>query len=217
MTANILMSGPIRPSEDDVIHVIQTMRLQIPNSRIFLSTWTHSDKIKECVDYYQVVTEPTNEEITSIVSSRTIQQTQLGLSDETAGCKFSTYRMFYGVQKVCELAQPYIQDTDRVIRIRTDSMFLFDPKYLSILLSSDLGSYITRSGDGFDWFAITSFSILKQVWCFKNIDEYNTSIAMSWNPENAVARRINVPIQYLDKSKVEYYILRENGRKHYYP
>ncbi len=216
MTPHILMSGPIRPSEAAVIEVITSIRTQFPSSKIFLSTWTDSEAVRANVDYYQVVPEPTNREILQRVHARTIQQRQLNLSDDTPGCTFSLYKMMLGVQNVCSLAQPHIQDTDKVIRIRTDSVFLFDPAYLAGLLSSGDDDYIAKKGDGFDWIAITSFANLKRTWCFQSSEEYNREVNLSWNPENLIARRIRVPVRFLDPEKVDMYILRENGRKHYY-
>jgi len=210
------MSGPLRPSEELVVQVIETLRSQFPTCRIFLSTWTESELVRSKVDMYQVVREPTHQEITQSVGARTIQQKQLGLSDETPGCKFSTYKMLYGVQNVCQLASPFVKDTDKVIRIRTDSIFQFNPKYLESLLNLDGNVYVAKKGDGFDWFALSSFSNIKDTWCFRNLQEYNDNVSNSWNAEDVVKRRVRVPVQYLDTTKVDAYILRENGRKHYY-
>lgn len=214
MSVNILISGPIRPSEDSVLEVIHSIRTQIPRACIFLATWTESQRIRDSVDVYQSVPEPTDSEVLSIVYARTIQQQELGLSDELPGCKISTYKMLYGVRKVCELADPYLSDSDKVIRVRTDSMFAFEPEYLATLLQSD--EYVAKKGDGFDWFAITTFGVFKQAWCFANLDEYNDRVSRSWNPEDVVLGRVPIPIRYLDPTKVDCYILREGGRKHYY-
>ena len=214
---NVLMSGPIRPSEDAVLEVIQSIRSQFPGCRIFLSTWTESARVREAVDVYEAVREPTHEEIARIVTAKTIQQRQVGLADDKPCGRFPTFKMYVGVQNVCNLARPYLQDTDRVIRIRTDSMFQFDPEYLQSLLASNPATYIAKRGDGFDWFAMTTFSILVKAWCFANIQEYNAAAYNAFNAEGIVQGRVPVPIQYLDPTQVDMYILRENGRKHYYP
>lgn len=217
MLTNVLMSGPIRPNESAVLEVIQAIRSQIPQSRIFLSTWTDSPGIRAAVDVYQVIREPSDFEIATHVTGRTVQQRQLNLPDNTPGCKFSTYRMFYGVGCVCGLARPYLTDSDRVLRIRTDAILRFDPDYLQSLLTAPSSTYIAKAGDGFDWFALTAFGTLLNTWSFSNMQEYNAWIEQCWNPEEAVRRRVPVPIQYIDNEKVDAYILRENGRKHYYP
>lgn len=215
----VLMSGPIRPSENAVLEVIQTLRSQFPTCVIFLSTWAsqRADHVKSAVDFYIESPEPRNEDIDNIVTERTRQQRELGLSDETPGCKYAMYKMIYGVENLCKYASPYIQDSEIVMRIRTDSIFRFSPNYLQTILSHATNSYIARKGDGFDWFCITTFANMKRIWCFSSLKEYNVSAFMSWNPEDMIRRRVDIPIYYIDPSKVEYYILRENGRKHYYP
>lgn len=216
MSVSILMSGPIRPSEDAVLDVIQSIRSQFPGCKIFLSTWTDSEEVRKAVDVYQTVPEPTEEDVCRVVTTRTIQQRQLNLSDTTPGCKISTYRMFYGVECVCKLATPYLQPDSKVIRIRTDSVFEFDPDYLTSLLTLPSNTYVTKDGDGFDFFALTTFKHLVTTWTFPNLNAYNQHIDSSWNPENAVRRRVPVPLHYLDPAKVKIYILRENKRKHYF-
>lgn len=217
MAPHILMSGPIRPSESAVVEVIESIRSQFPGCQIFLSTWTDSELVRSKVDHYQAIPEPADRDILHSVHSRTIQQLELKLSDNTPGCALSLYKMMFGVQNVCALAQPHIRDTDKVVRIRTDSMFIFEPAYLAELLASGDDDYIAKKGDGFDWIAITSFATLKKTWCFQDIKEYNQEVNLSWNPENLVARRIPVPVRFLDANRVDMYILRKNGYKHYYP
>lgn len=211
----ILMSGPIRPSEDAVLEVIQSLRRQFVECVIFLSTWkSHTtSRIRNAVDYYDEINEPSNEHISDIVVERTYQQQQLGLSDETPGCKYSLYKMIRGVENVCKLASLHVADSDIVMRIRTDSMFLFEPNYIETLPTD---SYIARNGMGFDWFCITTFANLKSVWCFSTPEEYNKCVKESWNPEDMIFRRVKIPIVYLNKSLCESYIIREGGFKHYY-
>lgn len=218
MPVKILMSGPIRPSEEAVLEVIQSLRRQFPDCVIFLSTWEsqNASHVKGAVDYYVELPEPKNEDIANVVTQRTRQQRELGLSDETPGCKYALYKMLYGVETVCKFATPFIQNSDIVMRIRTDSMFLFSPGYVETLLSHANDSYIARKGDGFDWFCITTFAHLKRIWCFSSLNEYNNSVYNAWNPEDVIRRRVHIPIVYLDPSMSEYYIIRENGRKHYY-
>lgn len=215
----ILMSGPIRPSEDAVIEVIQTLRRQFPMSTIFLSTWTSSttSRVKNMVDYFFEIPEPRNEDINRHVTAQTYQQRDLGQPDNAPGCKYSLYKMVHGVEQVCKNAAPYVQDSDIVMRIRTDSVFLFQPEYLQTLLPHAANTYIARKGSGFDWIGITTFANLKRIWCFSSLEDYNTCVSRAWNPEDLILRRVTIPLLYLDASMVEYYILRDNGFKHYYP
>ena len=209
----ILISGPIRPSEDAVLEVIQSMRRQFPDAVIFLSTWTaNSLRVKESVDYFSELPEPQNKDIDNMVTERTRQQQALGLSDETPGCKYALYKMMCGVENVCKLASPYVQDSDIVMRLRTDSMFLFSPGYFPF----SPNTYVARDRDGFDWFCLTTFSIMKHVWCFSSLQEYKQNVRDAWNPEDFIRRRVNVPIVDLDKTKCQSYILRQGGFKHYY-
>ena len=216
METSVLMSGPIRPSEDAVLYVIASVRRQFPGARLFLSTWTESPAIRAAVDVYQAVPEPSDEEVLQSVTSRTIQHRELQLPDTTPGGVLSTYRMLYGVQCVCQLAAPSLSDSSRVVRIRTDSVLEIEPSYLRALRAA-APEYLAKKGDGLDWFAMTTFGVLKATWCFQSLEEYNQAIAAAWNPEVLISRRVPVPISYLDPRRVEAYILREGGRKHYYP
>jgi hypothetical protein len=216
MGTTILMSGPIRPSEEAVLSVIASIRRQFPESRIILSTWTESPRLREAVDVFQATPEPTDAEIRAVVRTQTIQHRQLSLPDTTPGGVLSTYKMMYGVQLVCSLAETYLSDGDRVLRIRTDSMLELDPEYLASILASP-PAYLAKKGDGFDWFALTTFGALKKTWCFRDIQDFNRELGLSWNPESLIARRVPVPVTFLDSTRVDAYILRENGRKHYYP
>jgi len=215
-SVKILISGPIRPSEQSVLSVVKTIRDQIPNCSVFLSTWSGqlTDTIRRTVDFFSEMPEPTDAFIQKMIHARTRQQVKLGA--ELDGWTYNIYKMFYGVHCVCELARPYVEDTDIVIRIRTDSVFRFHPDYLRSLLANAGNAYITKKGDGLDWFALTTFDVLWRTWCFPSIEEYNETVARAWNAEDVVKLRIPVPIYHLDPGKVDMYILRENGRKHYF-
>lgn len=215
MVTSILMSGPIRPDETSVLQVIASLRRQFPDSRIYLSTWTENPTIRAAVDVYQAVSEPTDDEIRRAVPTTTRQHVELGLPDTTPGGRLSTYRMIYGVQSVCELASPFLKDTDRVLRIRTDSMLELDPAYRQLLLEAP-PAYLAKKGDGFDWFAFTTFGLLKQTWCFRDLSHFTRELARAWNPEVLLRQRVPVAITYLDPTRTDAYILREGGRKHYY-
>lgn len=216
MAVHILMTGPVRPSCDSLLGVIESLRYQFPTSVISLLTWTtpHSLRLRDVVDHFFETSEPEDREISRQISARTIQQRQLGLPE---GTKHSLYKMMYGVQCICQAVAPYVRDDDIVLRIRTDSMLLIEPDYVTQLMSQAPTFYISRYGDGFDWFGLTTFQTLKQVWCFSSLSDYSEHVFRSWNPEELVRRRIHVPIIYFDQSRTEYYLLRENGRKHYFP
>jgi hypothetical protein len=214
MPTNILMSGPIRPSEDAVLEVIDVLRKQIPDSRIFLATWSESDAVRAKVDVYQAFPEPSNDEILRIVTGKTRQHRLLNLPD--AHWSVNPYKMFRGVNHVCDLAMPFVSESDTVIRIRTDCIIRFDREYLQELLTSPHNDYVVKHGDGLDWFAITRFSNLLQTWDLRNIDDYNREIELAWNTEDLVRFRVPVPIRRLDPTRTDTYILRAGGVKHYF-
>lgn len=213
----ILISGPIRPSEEHVCEVIRTIKSQIPNCVIFFLTWKNNcSSVKNEVNFYYEIDEPTDEYILEHIQARTIQQRELNFPDNVPCAKIPTYKMIYGVQKLCELASSHIRDDDIVMRLRTDSIFKFDNKYLNELIELSRNSYIAKEGSGFDWFALTTFSTLKQVWIFKTIEEYNKFVSNCWNPEDIIKRRVPVPISVINTKLVDCYILRNNGYKHYF-
>jgi hypothetical protein len=216
MPIYIAMSGPVRPSEVDVLSVINSMRRQTPNSRICLCTWKGqlTEAIQSACDLAKEIPEPTEEYIDSLVYAKTLQQREL--APQIDRWTYSIYKMIYGVQSVCEMIRPYVSDDDIVIRIRTDSMFEFQPEYLQSLLTGDTNRYIAKQNDGFDWFAITTFSTLWNTWYFSSIQEYNEAVNRAWNSEAVIISRVPVPIQHLDRKLVDMYIIRENGQKQYF-
>lgn len=216
MVDAVLMSGPIRPSVEAVLSVIASVRKQFPSARLYLSTWTDAPAIRAAVDVYSWTPEPSTEDIQRAVRVRTVQHEQLNLPDDTPGGKLALYKMIYGVQCVCLLASD-LTDTDRVVRIRTDSIVDIAPDYLPELLALPPTTYITKRGDGLDWFALTTFATLKRTWMFPSLDAYTRAVETAWNPESLISRRIPTPIVYLDPTRVDTYILRDGGRKHYYP
>lgn len=214
---NVLISGPIRPSQNDVCNVIKTIKRQIPECVVFLLTWKNQDElIKKEVDFYYQIDEPTDEDILKHIHARTIQQRELNLPDNVPCAKIPTYKMIYGFQSLCEMASEHIGDNEIVMRLRTDSVFNFDSKYLNELISMSKDSYVAKEGSGFDWFALTTFSTMKHAWLFKSPEEYNSFVVNCWNPEDIIKRRVPVPIVFINTNLVDCYILRDNGRKHYY-
>lgn len=210
MIPTILMSGPIRPSEADVLANLASLRRQFPGSRIFLSTWTDSAAIRNAVDVYDVCEEPSEETIRRDVPSTTRQHAYL--PDTVAGGRLSMYRMVYGVRRVIEIARQYLSESDLVLRIRTDSFVEFDPVYLRSLLDSP-PEYLAKRGNGFDWVAMTSFGMFQRVWLFQSLQQYNQEVSLAWNPEALIETRVPVPISYLDHDRVEMYVLKPNGVK----
>lgn len=215
MPVKILMSGPIRPTPEDVRNTLIHVKTQFPGAEVYLCTWKGqlTPEIERMVDFAYEIPEPTEAEIDSIVSAKTIQQRQL--APRIDHWTYSMHRMIHGVKSLCEFASSTIDTNDIVVRIRTDTPFLFDPDYLKSILDSVGNEYIIQNrktgGVGFDdWFAITRFKILRESWTF---NDYNTSVSAAWNAEDLVRRNVRVPIRFLDSSKFDCYINRPDSQK----
>jgi hypothetical protein len=221
MTVKLLISGPIRPSVADVLDIVQTIKRQVPDSEIFLSTWTTDQDVsvlKANVDHYIEHPEPSDTDVLRMVTARSKQQyTEAGAVNFT----FPMFKMVLGIRLLIEYANTRIQPTDTVIRIRTDSMFLIEPSYLAGILKSVGDRYYVRnrvtSGANFDdWFAITSFRVFKRVWYIPTLAEYNALIQSSWNIETLLKTRASEFMHYLDDTKIECYLRRANGDRNYH-
>lgn len=207
---SILMSGPIRPSVADVVDTIRHLKSQLPNSRVYLCTWKGqlTDEIRKEVTEAWEIEDPGDDVI------RTLQ-----FQEVPHVVSRTVYRMVYGVQSVCEKVQSFVEDTDIVIRTRTDCTFEYKDNYLQELLDKARTHYVVRnrqsSGVGFDdWYAISTLRALKDAWTFEN---YKSSVESAWNPEDLIRKNVKAPVHLMDESRVlECYIRRENGRKEYH-
>lgn len=216
MAVSILMSGPIRPSPEEVLLVIWTLRAQLPTARVFLCTWDRFSiptELREAVDSLTLIPEPTQAEIDDRVTAKTLQQRecQPNLDHWTYGI----YRMIHGVQAVCAAASTILPDDAPVIRIRTDTPIVFAPGALEQELARLGDEYIIRwrqSNDGVffdDWFALTRLRILRETWTF---EDYNASIDAAWNVETLIRNNLRVPLRHFSRESLETYILRPNGQ-----
>jgi len=219
MKVKVFMSGPLRPNVQSVINNIQSIKSQLKNCEIYLLTWAgqSTENIRDYVDYFFEVQEPSLEFINKHVTARTKQQREL--NGQLESWTYSIYKMVQGVRLLCELSD--CKEEDVVIRIRTDSFFLFKPGILQQLVENVENKYIVRnrksSGCGFDdWFGITKFKNLRDIW---TILDYNQNIYSAWNAEGLIFSRLkqyNIPIHFFDTSIVDCYLLRDNDFKHYY-
>lgn len=215
----ILMSGPIRPSPEDVLTVVLTLRAQLPNARIVLGTWSGSpipNELREAVDLLVEVPEPTKEEIDAIVTTKTRQQRRM--QPQLDGSTYTTYKMIYGVRTLCESVASTLSGDAIVMRIRTDTPFFFAPGALEREIARLENDYVIRwrKSDGpffDDWFALTRFRILQETWTF---DDYNASLDAAWNPEDLIHRNLRAPLRWFQQNDLECYILRPNGETNYH-
>ena len=208
----VLMSGPVRPSEESVLRVIANVREQIPGCVLYLCTWTgqSTPQIQAAVDRWIEVDEPTGEEINARVPARTIQCRELNLAEEN--WSWPMYRMIHGVGALCNFVRPFIADSDLIVRVRTDHWFDFEPGYFEDLYrQAKAGKYVAREGSGFDWFAITSFKIFRSMWIFDSLEQYNRQVEQAWNAEALLQRRVGVLVHHYDKKRVDEYLIRAHG------
>lgn len=220
---NLFISGPIRPSCDDVIKVISNLKNQFPNSIIFFSTWKSNPeniKIKEFVNYFIETEEPTDEFIYNNITNKTKQQlSQPDLYKWT----LSFYKMFYGLKRIFDFineSKIQIGDNELCLRIRSDIIIEFNNGYINTIINNMTNQYFVdnrrNSGVSFDdCFCITDFSNMKKVWYYENIMKLNDDLKLSWNIEDLVKRKVtkeNIDILYVDKNYLKnFFVLRNNN------
>jgi hypothetical protein len=222
MVCRIFVTGLIRPSALDVIEVILKIRSQIPDAITYLCTWTNQDvsRVKDEVDHCIQIEEPDTEEIRKQITATTKTDNNPGAA--SLGWPYMTYRMFTPVNALIDYANP--ADDDIIVRIRTDSVFLFHPDHLKELLNAAKTSYVARStrqsGVGFsDWFAISNFKDFKTGWYFRTMDEYNKMLQDTWNTEDVIRWRLlshGVTITPIREDRLHCYLIRPGPTKHYH-
>lgn len=214
MTVRIFISGPIRPTEESVRRVILSIRSAFPDAITYLFTWK-SEKdtavLQTEVDHYLEEEEPDAQTIMN--SFKNVPYFVNG-SLWPAHC----YKMMYGVNKLCEYANP--DEEDVIVRIRTDSMIYFKTQTIvrEILDGSKFGYlawFSSSSGrDVFfnDWFACAQYKYFKYGWRVSSIEDFDQMFAFKYNPEHVVKTNLlkaGVRIYPIDMRYVTSYILRE--------
>jgi hypothetical protein len=222
MVYRIFVTGLIRPSPLDVVEVILKIRAQIPDAITYLCTWTNQDVslVKDEVDHCIQIEEPDVEEIRKQITVKTLTDDRPDCA--TPGWPYLTYRMFTPVNALIEYANP--ADDDIIIRVRSDSVFLFHPDHLTELLESAKTGYVARStkqsGVWFsDWFAISNFRDFKTGWYFTTMEEYNEMVRDTWNTEDVIRSRLvknGVTIIPIREEYLHCYLIRPGPVKHYH-
>jgi hypothetical protein len=213
---HVFMSGPIRPSVAEVLLSVRTLKSQLPPSKIWLSTWETTeplDELRSEVDVLLVNPEPRGAES---FGGRTRQMREL--PNETKGWAANVFKMFTGVENIFRIAS--CANNDIVIRVRTDVFFTCDPEYLPSLLEAAKTSYVARSDKCDDWFGIGTYAAIKNIWCWRDLAELETTMNRSWNTENIIYNKAllhAIPVLKMDPSKIDICILRAGAFKHYYP
>ena len=205
------MSGPLRPTAWGVLFGLRRLKAALPPCKVWLCTWSDVPyTLRSEVDVVIVKPEPV---VTTM--SRTWQ---MRIYPESITLLDGLVKMIKGVEHIIEVAD--CAPDDLVIRIRTDMHATFSPGYLAELLEAGKTSYVVRnrtsSGIGFDdWFGITTFANMKRVWSFPDLD---ASINEAWNGEDLIYRKVKdqIPITFIREDKINCYILRSGGFKHYF-
>ena len=212
---HLFVSGPVRPSVQDTLRCLRTLRVQLPPCKVWFSTWETDlplDDIRAEVDVLIVNREP--QDVISFFKGRTRQIRELPHLE--AGWVPSIYRMYVGIENIFRVAS--CDPNDIVIRTRTDLLVNTTPEYMLQLIDRAKHEYVSI-GPCRDWFGISTYTTMKAVWLFPTLRALEEHMNASWNAEEMVFRRVGmsgVPLHIVDGAQVDICILRANGFKHYY-
>jgi hypothetical protein len=212
---HVFISGPIRPSLNDVLLCLRTLKAQVPPCKIWFSTWETSeplDSLRAEVDELIISPEPIFRSNAKTFEARAYPNT-------TDGSSARTFKMFAGIENIFKVAQ--CARDDIVIRFRSDLLATFNTGYLQQLIEGGKYGYVTRRRktsviDLDDWFAITTYTNMKNVWCYRNLAEFEENMNASHNPEDMVKRKVELHglrVLQIDESKIDFALCRgENVR-----
>jgi hypothetical protein len=215
---HLFISGPIRPSLNDVLTCVRTIKSQLPPCKVWFSTWSTQislDELRAEVDVLIVIPEPTVIPATTTLEGRDYPHL-------TTGVNARIYKMFSGIENIFTVA-PCSPD-DIVIRFRSDMLANFTPGFLNKLLEAAKYGYVVRKRaetsvcDFDDCFAISTYKNMKNVWCFRTLGEFEDHMSHSHNAEHMVKRKVlqhSIPILYLDETKIDFCLLRAGDKKYY--
>jgi len=213
---HVFISGPIRPSMNDVLLCVRTLKAQLPPCKLWFSTWETNDSLDTLraeVDTLIVNPEPVFRSKAKTFEARAYPNT-------TDGMTARTFKMFVGVENIFKVAQ-CAQD-DIVIRFRSDLLARFAPGYLQQLIEGGKYGYVTRrrktSVVGFDdWFGISTYANMRTVWCHGSLQEFEENMNASHNAEDMVKRRVEkhgLRILQIDEKKIDFALCRPDGGRY---
>lgn len=212
---HVFISGPIRPSLNDVLLCLRTLKSQLPPCKIWFSTWETAeslDTLRTEVDMLIVNPEPVFRSKAKTFEARAYPNTPDGFNSRT-------FKMFVGIENIFKVAD--CAPDDIVIRFRSDLLATFTPGYLEQFIEGGKYGYVTRkrvtSLVGFDdWFAISTYTNMRNVWCHGSFQEFEDNMNASHNAEDMVKRRAEkhgLRILQIDEKKIDFALCRpENGR-----
>ena len=213
---HVFISGPIRPSMNDVLLCLRTLKSQLPPCKIWFSTWETSeslDTLRAEVDELIVNREPIFRSKAKTWEARAYPNTPDGFNSRT-------FKMFVGVENIFKVAQ--CAPDDIVIRFRSDLLANFSPGYLQQLIEGGKHGYVTRRRktslvDFDDWFAVAKYSDMRNVWChYGGLQDFEENMNNSHTAEDMVKRRAEkhgLRIFQIDEKRIDFALCRaQNGR-----
>jgi hypothetical protein len=223
MTVYLFLSGPIRPSAAEVLQVIRTFRSCIDDCKIWVSTWETTEPLDEIaaeVDRLIVSPQPQTDHLraktTQAVDAERYKISKPNIYNWCKNAHVGTFLSVQGMTKFFEVGE--CSDTDIVIRLRSDVLFPIDPEHArSMIANPEYYHVIDRSGSGvhFDeWFGLSSYANMKKVWSFTTTADFESELSRSFNGEEFIRRcveRHNIPIKYIDETKIDISLLRPGG------
>lgn len=214
---HVFISGPIRPSLNDIMVCLRTLKAQLPPCKIWFSTWETSeslDTLRAEVDVLIVNPEPIFRSKAKTFEARPYPNSANGFN-----CR--TFKMFVGVENIFKVAQ--CAPDDIVIRFRSDLLANFASGYLSQLIEGGKHGYVTRrrrtSIVGFDdWFGIATYTNMRNVWCHPGgLPEFEENMNASHNAEDMVKRRAEkhgLHILQIDEKQIDFALCRANNGRY---
>jgi hypothetical protein len=213
---HVFISGPIRPTMNDVLLCLRTLKAQLPPCKIWFSTWETSqslDILRAEVDVLIVNPEPT-----FIPGAKLLQQL-IGYPTRTSVIAHGIFRMFVGVENIFKVAQ--CAPDDIVIRFRSDLLAKFSPGCLeSLIEGGKLGCYVARMRESSlvwfdDWFGIATYANMRNVWCHGSYQEFEENMnAAVYSAEEMVKRRVKkhgIPILHINEKYIDFTLCRPNN------
>ena len=241
MSIHLLFSGPIRPNIECVQFVLNNYKKQFENYNIktYLSAWNNNinsyEELNKLFDYVVINDEPSDEYIYNNLTEKTRQQQQLhNTKNQIDSWTLGIYKMFFGTTYLIKYINEnnLIDDNDIAMRIRLDC--IFELKEWDKLLKSVerdpnkyYVNYVKGCMDYSDWYGISIYKNIKNIWNLHNIDFLNNIVKQSFNCEMVVKNMTllhnieSVNIKVILGYNPDNYIVRkfidtDNYKKHYY-
>tara|TARA_B110000114_G_scaffold54583_1_gene58094 strand:+ start:127 stop:792 length:666 start_codon:yes stop_codon:yes gene_type:complete len=209
------------------------------NIKTYLSTWNNNinsyEELNKLFDYVVINDEPSDEYIYNNLTEKTIQQQQLhNTKNQVDYWTLGLYKMFFGTTYLIKYINEnnLIDDNDIAMRIRLDC--IFELKEWDKLLKSVerdpnkyYVNYVKGCMDYSDWYGISIYKNIKNIWNLHNIDFLNNIVKQSFNCEMVVKNMTllhnieSVNIKVILGYNPDNYIVRkfidtDNYKKHYY-